>query len=314
MQIQKETQTPIGVYLIILFGAQLAIGAAAIFARYAMHGAGPLTVSALRLTIASLAIVLINRHMKRRVSVSHNHEIVFAFCGLALSVHFGTWMASLLFTSVAIATLLVSTSPIWTALYDVFVLRRKPTLLFWIGFVAAAFGTVLIVTATSGEVLATHGFADLIGEVLSAAGGIAFAAYLIAIRSLSSKYPTLVVVGRTYSWAAVFLWLGALLFHEQIPCCDFKSWLGILGLALVSQLLGHTGINASLKRFTPNVVAFSTLLEPVFAAVLASLIFGETLSTQMITGSLILLGAVSAILCAQSADEDLEFAKAAPEL
>ncbi|HEY9712252.1 MAG TPA: EamA family transporter, partial [Chroococcales cyanobacterium] len=275
---------------LILFGAQLAIGSAAIFARYALQGAGPLMVSAMRLTIASVITLILFFRLKDRIAVSKQHELLFAVCGLALSVHFGTWMASLNFTSVAIATLFVSTAPIWTALYDVLVLKQKPPVLFWLGFIAAAIGSILIVTnngvdTVSGSVM--HN--DLLGEILSATGGLAFACYLIAIRSVSDTYPTLVVVSRTYTWSAVALWVGALAMHEGLPAADGKCWFGILGMSLVSQMLGHTGMNVSLKNFTSSVVALSTLLEPVFAAILAVPMFGETLSFQMIAGSVVLL-------------------------
>ena len=57
-----------------------------------------------------------------------------------------------------------------------------------------------------------------------------------------------------------------------------RAWGGILAMALVSQLLGHTGMNAALRWFSPSAVSFSTLLEPVIAACWRSLLFGETLS------------------------------------
>jgi len=67
-------------------------------------------------------------------------------------------------------------------------------------------------------------------------------------------------------------------------------------MAMISQLLGHTGINASLRWFSTSTVAFSTLLEPVFAAVLAAALFGEKLSPVTIFGSAIVLTALGIIL------------------
>ncbi len=48
------------------------------------------------------------------------------------------------------------------------------------------------------------------------------------------------------------------------------AWLGILAMALVSQLLGHTALNAALRDFTPSTIALTTLLEPVIAGLLAA--------------------------------------------
>jgi DME family drug/metabolite transporter len=67
-------------------------------------------------------------------------------------------------------------------------------------------------------------------------------------------------------------------------------------MALVSQLLGHTALNAALRDFTPSIVAFSTLLEPLAAALLAAITFHEFLGPATIAGGVLVLGAVAVAL------------------
>jgi drug/metabolite transporter (DMT)-like permease len=67
-------------------------------------------------------------------------------------------------------------------------------------------------------------------------------------------------------------------------------------MALVSQLLGHTALNASLRWFTPSAVAMTSLMEPVTAAILALLLFGETLTPLAIGGGVLVLLAIGAFL------------------
>jgi DME family drug/metabolite transporter len=67
-------------------------------------------------------------------------------------------------------------------------------------------------------------------------------------------------------------------------------------MALVSQLLGHTALNAALHDFTPSIVAFSTLLEPLAAALLAAVTFHELLGPATIAGGVLVLVAVAAAL------------------
>jgi drug/metabolite transporter (DMT)-like permease len=67
-------------------------------------------------------------------------------------------------------------------------------------------------------------------------------------------------------------------------------------MALVSQLLGHTAINASLRWFSPSAVSFTNLIEPVAAAVLALFIFGEALAPPAIAGGAVLLIAIGIVL------------------
>lgn len=286
-----------GAYAVLL-GAQLAVGTAAIFARYALHGTGPITVSALRLAIASIPLLWLSRRRSRQLHIAHNHEWLFAAAGIALALHFASWIASLQFTSVAVSTLLVCTTPVWTALYDVLVRKKQKPRTFWLASLAAAIGIALITTSATF----TSVFSDLVllGDVLAIIGSIALAGYLIAIATTSNRYPTVVIVGRTYSWAALALIMLMPLVQEPFPGEDWVSWGGILAMALVSQMLGHTGLNAALRWFSSSTVAFSTLLEPVFAAVLAALVFQEALTSQSLCGCAIVMTSLVVVLRCQS--------------
>lgn len=292
---------------LVLVASQVAIGSSGIFARFALHGTGPVMVSALRLTIASLILLVVCLRSERQ-TVSTRHEMLFAICGFALAAHFATWLASLCYVSVATSTFLVSTAPLWTTLYDVIVLKKKPAMKFWYGLFLAIIGTVLIVTGTADNAASAKALMSsnipFFGELLALIGGVAFAFYLIAIRSVSKSYKTLTIITRTYSWSAVFLWLAALGFGESVPGANVESWSGILAMALVAQIFGHTCLNAALKTFEPRVVALTTLLEPVVAGVLAAIFFGEMLSGQMIAGAGLLLGALALVLAASPVDDE----------
>ena len=67
-------------------------------------------------------------------------------------------------------------------------------------------------------------------------------------------------------------------------------------MALVSQLLGHTAINTSLRWLSSSIVAMATLLEPVLAALLAAALFQEALTPAAIFGSFLVLLALFGVL------------------
>jgi drug/metabolite transporter (DMT)-like permease len=67
-------------------------------------------------------------------------------------------------------------------------------------------------------------------------------------------------------------------------------------MAIVSQLLGHTAINASLRWFSPSAVSFATLLEPVFAGALALALFHEAVPPAALIGAMVLLASVAVVL------------------
>ncbi len=283
-----------------LLGAQLAIGAAAIFARFALAGAGPLSVAALRLGIAAVVTIALALVVARG-RLATRREISLAVAGAALAFHFGLWLASLQYTSVAISTLLVTTTPVLTEAYDAIRLRRLPSGRLLAALLLAAAGLIPIVLQRDTPApIAGH---NLLGVALALGGAIAIGVYLTIVARASGKHdgtPTIAIVARTYGWGALMLAVAAAFAHQYPPLLsDTSAWLGILGMALVSQLLGHTGLNAALRSFSPTIVSSTTLLEPVFAAILAANVLHESLSAAVIGGGVLVLAAVGIALGAQ---------------
>ena len=283
-----------------LLGAQVAIAAAAIFARYALVAAGPLAVSALRLVIAAaIAIGLALAFARRRLPAGI--EIALGCAGLALALHFATWIASLQFTSVAVSTLLVATTPLLTEMYDTVRERRMPARRIVLALILGAAGLALIVTERGTP--APIAGRTLEGDLLAFAGAVAIAVYFVIVRDAGAQpksgvvLPTLAIVSRTYGWAAVALTAAAAVAREAPPPPGATAaWGGIIGMALFSQLLGHTGLNAALRDFSPTIVGMTTLPEPVFAALLATVIFGEAVSLQVAAGGALVLCGVALAL------------------
>jgi drug/metabolite transporter (DMT)-like permease len=325
----KEYPAPSWLQYGVLGSAQIAIGAAAIFARFALGGAQPLAVAAARLAIAASILLIIaalrqaqgrsiphddtrsipHDDTHRHGEVSNHPErsrgaFVFVAAGIALAIHFATWIWSLEYTSVAISTLLVATTPIWTALYDTFVRKQYLSPLAWVALAAGIAGIVFVVgsTATPPPVPGHQ----LLGGLLALCGAVAIGAYFLLIREVRSLYGTRAIVTRTYSYAAIVLLIGAVAARQAPPALNnAQAWGGILAMALVSQLLGHTAMNAALRWFTANAVALSTLLEPIIAAVLAFLIFAERLTPAALAGGVLVLISLAVFLREEAAPEPL---------
>ena len=63
-------------------------------------------------------------------------------------------------------------------------------------------------------------------------------------------------------------------------------------MALISQMLGHTALNAALRTLTSTVVAMTTLLEPIIAALFAAWLFSERLSPLTAVGGILVLAGI----------------------
>jgi drug/metabolite transporter (DMT)-like permease len=282
--------------LLLVALAQLAIGAAAVFARFALTASGPLAVSAGRLTIGALPLLLLAALRGKLRPVDGPTERRLVIAGLLLAAHFATWIASLDFASVALSTLLVCSSAIWTEAYSV--LRRRHV---------DAYAAISVLGAVAGVAIVV-GIPDRVntplGIALAIAGAIAIAAYLIVVRATDARYDTLAVTSRTYSYAAVTLIVLALIAHDHLPPAgDLRAWGGIVAMALLSQLFGHTALNAAVRVLSATFVSTATLLEPVVAAVLAAWLFGERLGATTAAGAVVILGAIAVAVRGEAREE-----------
>ena len=282
--------------LVWLALAQLAIGAAAIFVRLALTATGPLWIGALRMTIAGIAVggAALWRGRYTRLDAPTERRLLAA--GAVLALHFASWFAALQHASVAVATLLVCSTPVFTEAWAIVRTRRtRPLALASIGLALAGVAIVAGVPSRTDTPL---------GIGLALCGAVALAAYLILVRASDARYTTLAVIGRTYPTAAVVLLAAALVSREVFPPLHAgTAWAGIAALALVSQLFGHTALNAAVRTLSATFVATTTLLEPVIAAIAAALLFGEHPSPATAAGASVILIAIALAIRAESGED-----------
>jgi drug/metabolite transporter (DMT)-like permease len=272
--------------------AQVAIGAAAIFARFALMAAGPLSVSALRMAIAAVPVVIVAALRGRYARLEAPTERRLLFAGLALAVHFGTWIASLQHASVAVSTLLVCSTPVFTEAWTL-ARTRRPRPLVLVSLILAAAGVLIVAGAPSRS-------ETPLGIGLALCGAVAMAAYLLLVRASDPRYTTLAVVGRTYPIAAIALGVAAIITGDGLPSPHATgAWAGILALALVSQLFGHTAINAAVRVLSATFVAMTVLVEPLVAAIAAAFVFGEHPAPFTAAGGLLIFAAIALALRAE---------------
>jgi drug/metabolite transporter (DMT)-like permease len=255
-------------------------------ARYALAGGGPLGVSFARLALAAIP-VLIAAALRGKLRVLDGPtERRLLLAGALLALHFATWIGSLNHASVAIATLLVCTTPVWTELYVV--LRRRRVDALAAASVLGAVAGVAIVVGVPDRANAPLGIA------LALVGGIVFGAYLLLVRASDPRYGTLAVTARTYAYAAVCLGIATAAAHDRVPPPhDLGPWAAIVAMALFSQIFGHTALNSAVRVLSATFVSTVTLFEPVIAALLAAWLFGERLGWPTALGGAVILGAIA---------------------
>ncbi|MCG3219697.1 MAG: EamA family transporter, partial [Candidatus Heimdallarchaeota archaeon] len=205
--------------------------------------------------------------------------------GLALSIHFVSWFASLELTSVAASVVLVDSSPLIVLFLTYFFLKETISQTQLLGIFIALIGAFII------------GWGDfqgdnIVGDLLALLGALTVAIYFTIGRHLRQKLNIYSYVIPVYGSCAFFLLLGAFLMQEPLFDYTSEQWGYFLALAILPSVLGHTLFNYAIKELPASVVSTATLGEPVGAALLAFLILAETPSTYDLIGGGIILGGI----------------------
>ena len=278
-----ENRPPFNPSLALISGV-LAVSTGAIFAKLAEAPA--LVIAAYRVGLASLILAPIAWWQARDelLGLEKKDYMLALLSGFFLALHFSTWISSLSYTSVANSVVLVNTNPLWVGILTPLISKDRLTLMTKIGIVISVIGGAII---GAGD-FATGGQA-LWGDFLALLGSICAAVYLLLGRNLRRKLSLLAYVIICYGSAAIILWVLVIALGLQVVGFSSGTYAAFAGMALISQIIGHTSYNWALKWFSASLIAVSLLGEPIGATILAYIIFDETLTwTKLIGGSLIL--------------------------
>ena len=278
--------TGIPTYLVLCSGV-LAISTGAIFARLA--DAPALVTAAYRVGLAALILIpmacIKTRDEIRHLTIKDIRGVLLA--GLFLALHFATWISSLKYTTVANSVVLVNMSPLWVGLLAPLVLKEKVNQATMVGIILSIMGGLII---GSGDLAADS--LTLWGDCLAVIGGLCLAGYLMTGKQLRSRLSLVSYVAMCYGTAAVVLWIIVLAMGFQIYGFTHQTLAAFWGMAIISQIVGHSCYNWALRYCSASLVALSLLGEPVVSTILAYLLFKEGLTLIKFGGGFLIMAGI----------------------
>jgi len=216
--------------------------------------------------------------------------------GVALGAHFGFWISSLDYTSVAASVVLVSTQPVFVAVLAYLTFGERTSALSLLGILVALVGTAFIASDRS------VGSAALFGNALALIGAVTVAVYVLIGRSSRTGgvgvLPYSVVV---YTAAAATLLPAALFFGVPLWGYSGSTWFWLAAITLGPQLMGHTVFNWALRYVQASIISGTILAEPVVAALLAWLVLSERPGLPTLLGGAVVLVGLYFLLRGRSA-------------
>ncbi len=212
--------------------------------------------------------------------------------GLLLGLHFVLWIESLYHTTVAAASVLITTSPVFLAALGYVFLNERLSKPVHAAIVAAVAGAVVI---GAGDMLAAGG-GTLFGNGLALTGSLFFSVYLLMGRVVRQKHSWLAYVFPLYAIAALATLGMALLLDTPLWGFDPLFYVLCAGLALGPQIMGHGAFNYAIRYVSAALVGVLGLVEPIGASLLAYVIFDESPSAIAMAGMLATLIAISFVV------------------
>ena len=263
-----------------------------------------LVIAAYRMLFTTMVLVIpvyLNNRSEFK-NLSRKNLVMCVVSGVFLALHFATWIQSLQMTTVANSTILVSCSPIFVAAINYFLLKERINKSMVIGISMSLLGTIIIGMGSSQGT----GNSMMIGNILAFMGAIFVAGYLVIGGIVRKDVSAGVYVFIVYSVSAVVLFLMCFLTGTPLYPYPVREFTLFFTLAFFSSILGHTVYNYLMKYFSSTLISVSSLSEPIFASLMALLIFMEIPSVYTIIGGIIIIAGIYYFLSSQNTQKDIE--------
>jgi drug/metabolite transporter (DMT)-like permease len=280
------------VVLFLLVGL-LTFGFAPILVRFATD-VEPLALAAMRTGFAVLLLFpfwWMRRTPYSQLRKSGVSPWLLLLAGISLGMHFTLWIASLHYTSVASASVLVTMHPVMLIIAESLIFKKNFRPLVWIGVFVAFGGSVMLGLAddTSLEQFPNA----LLGNSLAFGAAVIFVVYFMLGRKIRQHTEWIDYVYYVYLYAAITCIVLVLIKTGGIPYISLTAILVGVALAAGPTILGHGSMNYAVKYVSPTLLSTLVLSEAIIAAIAAYLIFSEIPSVLSLGAMAVILAGVS---------------------
>lgn len=274
---------------VLLAAGAVAIGFAPIFVRLA--STGPIATAFWRM---ALAVPILWMFVRRQNDVSSTLLIFRSplvwLAGLAFALDLAAWHISIRLTTVTNATLLANCAVLLVPVFSLVFLRRavRPGT---IGCGLVAFFGMILLSSSSLQI----GSQRLTGDALAVVTAVFYAAYLMIMARARERAAASSLAFASSLLSSLALLPIVFVAGEDLLPTAAVDWAWLIGLALISQVLGQTAIAHALGRIPPAQAAIGLLIQPVSAAAFAWVLFGEAMSGLQLLGGAVVLASITAV-------------------
>ena len=273
-----------GAVAALVLGA-VAMGASVLFVRWA--DVGPHASAFWRVFLA-LPFLWAWMRFERRGAARRapRLDLPILLAGLFFTGDLFFWHLAILGTTVANATFLATTAPIWVALGTWLVLSEDVGARTLIGLALCIAGGFALLGESYGYVPQR-----LMGDLYGVATAVFFGGYVLAVRAARARHGAAHVMFASTAITAACLFVIAFAFEPRMLPQSPQGFGALVALAVISQVGGQGLVAVALGTLPATFSSLVIFLEAIAAASFGWLLLGEALGiAQALGGVLILIG------------------------
>ena len=266
---------------------------------YNLSSTNAFSVAFWRMSIAALVLLLLCwRLLGRRVWRVKGRDALLMLCmGSVQAISQYSYFAAIPDCGITTATLItICVAPVIVVLFAALFLRERITSRILVALACALTGTALLTGVPSGK---EHFSNLLVGVLLSLVSAAAYALVILIGQVLSSRYHSLQVNAASFGTGSLIL-LCCLLVTPLTLNYPAEGWLLLLYMGCIPSALAYVLFQVGMRSTPATLTSILTFCEPLTAAILAWLLFGERLSPPGLVGALLLLGTLGLLALAES--------------
>ncbi|GEM_PF-364496 len=225
----------------------------------------------------------------RTFDVPRRDLLVMLFSGIMISISQASYFAAIRYTGVTIATLLtISISPLVVSGVSVALKLETINKRIIAALLCALIGGALLVGLGAPNDLQAEPQNLALGTFFSVIAALTYAGVIVCGRFLAGGYHPLQVTAISFAAGTIMLVILNL-FSGIVVVQTTQGWLLVLYLGFVPTALGYWWFQKGLRSVSATTASIVAMLDPVVAAVLAWILFNETLAPAGIIGAALLL-------------------------
>jgi DME family drug/metabolite transporter len=262
----------------------------------------PLLVGWARMAVAApcllLAVALVPSSASERRAWRPRDWAKAALLGAAMAAYQVCYFWAVPRTGVALTALLaICSAPLMIAVGAALTLKERPNASTLAALLLAVAGTAMILAGPQQDGATRPAFAA--GALSALGAGLCYAVYAITAKGLLLGAAPLPLAALTFTLAALLL-TPVLALTPGAAAQLAAGWPLLLYLGVVPTAAAYVVFGAGLRRLTAATAGVATLVEPLTAAGLGVLLFGERLGAIGWVGAALLLAALGLLVRASS--------------